>query len=139
MPTHNVNAPMTPISFDAAHETIGYDAVRRAADVGPDLPYYTILFALSVATCTAIRLGTRRTQRGSPYLSWRSAQKLKALSRLWRPFMAASDLDHEMQGGKSVRFNDRASWGEKLFPKWKRVEWIRRRLVLLAFCILVVC
>jgi hypothetical protein len=34
-----------------------------------------------------------------------------------------------------MRFNDRANWGEKLLPKWKGVEWTRRRLFLLALAL----
>jgi len=32
-----------------------------------------------------------------------------------------------------MRFNDKQSWAEKLLPKWRGVEWTRRRLVLLTF------
>lgn len=34
------NGPITPISLDAARKTIGYDAVRQAADVSPDMAYH---------------------------------------------------------------------------------------------------
>jgi hypothetical protein len=34
-----------------------------------------------------------------------------------------------------VKFNDKVSWGEKLLPKWKGVEWTRGRLLLLTFAL----
>ena len=91
------NSPITPISLDAARKTIGYDAVRQAADVSPDMAYH---FARAVGSDMyhhPIRYAAHAAGFALPFMELGEA--IEGLITAGEALHSASDLNHEMQGG----------------------------------------
>jgi hypothetical protein len=91
------NSPITPISLDAARKTIGYDAVRQAASVSPDMAYHFARALGSDMYHHPIRYAAHAAGFALPFMGLGS--EIEGLITAGEALHPAGDLNHEMQGG----------------------------------------